>query len=189
MKVADRAEKPRFVDWPYVIGLALLPVIVMLVLVGLAFVQGLRRFDPVYFSPSYQERYASPGSVAIALERALREGDEQLMAELLATRRSPGEMQPRPSLIFIFLLGIDGDYFQYLYLNTNDYNRVIQYVTQQDGRYVVSRADLHYYLDSGRWTGVVAPIAATWWILVAVYTAAAYVYRRMAAERKRMYDR
>lgn len=179
----------RYVDWPYVIGLVLLPVLAVILLFGINAIQGLSRFDPQYFTPTYLERYDNPGAVAIALEQALREGDRQLMAELLATRRGPEAMQPHPSLIFIFLLGIEGDYFEYLYLNTSDYNRVIQYVAQQDDRYVASEADLHYYLDSGRWTTVAAPIAATWWILVAVYTAATYVYRRMAAARRRMYDR
>lgn len=186
---ASAPQQRRYVDWPYVIGLVLLPVLAVLLLFGVSAAQGLRRFDPQYFAETYLERYDNPGSVAIALEQALRQGDGQLMAELLATRRGPDAMQPRPSLIFIFLLGIEGDYFEYLYLNTNDYTRVIQYVTEHDGRYVVSEPDLHYYLDSGRWTTVAAPIAATWWILVAVYTAATYVYRRTAAARRTMFDR
>lgn len=183
----NQAPKSRHVDWPYVIGLVLLPVAVVVLLYGVTLIQGLFRFDVDYFSETYLERYDTPGSVAIDLERALREGDQQLMSELLATRKGAEEMQPRPSLIFIFLLGIDGDYFQYLYLNTNDYNRVIQYVTEKDERYVVSEDDLYFYMDSGRWTGVAAPLAATWWSLVAVYTAATYVYRRTAAARQRMY--
>lgn len=185
----NRVAQRRYVDWPYVLGLVALPVVVVLLLFGIKQIQELTRFDPAYFTDSYLERYESPGSVAIALENGLRDGDEQLMAELLATRSGPGTIDPQPSLIFIFLLGIDGEYFQYLYLNTSDYTRVIQYVKQHQGRYVATGADLYFYIDSGRWTGVAAPISATWWILVAVYTAATYVYRRMAAVRQRMFDR
>lgn len=178
----------RYVDWPYVLGLVLLPVAGMLVLFGVVLIQSLSRFDPAYFTAPYLERFASPGAVAIELEQALRLGDQQLMAELLATRREPGPMEPRPALIFTFLLGIDGDYFRYLYFDSSNYNRVIQYVTERDGRYVVSEPDLYYYIDSGRWTTVAAPVAATWWILVIVYTIATYVYRRTAAARRRMYE-
>ncbi len=180
-------KRPRYVDWPYVIGLVLLPVAIMLLLFGVKLIQSLSRFDPVYFAEPYLERYGAPGAVAIELESALRDGDEQLMAELMATRRDPEPMAPQPSLIFIFLLGTDGDYFEYLYLNTTNYNRVIEYVTEQDGRYVVSPEDLYYYIDSGRWVAVAAPIAATWWSLVIVYTAATYVYRRTSTTRRQMF--
>lgn len=182
-------RRRRYVDWPYVIGLVLIPVTVVLLLFVVKLVQGLSRFDSAYFTDEYRERYAVPGSVAIDLEQAMREGDEQLMAGLLATRQGPEPMNPQPSLIFIFLLGIENDYYQYLYLDTADYNRVIRYVTEQDGRYVVSEADLYYYIDSGRWPTVAAPIAATWWILVIVYTSATYVYRRTANARSQMFGR
>lgn len=179
----------RMVDWPYVIGLIALPVVVVVFIYGVTRVQELARYDPAYFTSEFLERYESPGSVAIGLERALREGDRQLMDELLGTRRGSPPLEPRPSLIFVFLLDREGGYFQYLYFNSIDYHRVIQYVKEQDGRYVASLADLYFYMDSGRWSEVAAPIAATWWILVVVYTAATYVYRRMAAARKEMFDR
>lgn len=183
-----RIEQRRYVDWPYVIGLVLLPMVIVLLLFGLKQIQELSRFDPAYFTADYLERYETPGSVAIDLERALREGDEQLMAELVATRRGPAPLRPRPSLVYIFLLGVDGKYFQYLYLNTSDYNRVIQYVKQHRGRYLTIEPGPYFYVDSGRWSAVAAPIAATWWSLLAVHTAATYAYRRMAAARQRMFE-
>ena len=181
-------NKKRLIDWPYVIGLLLLPIAVVLVLHGVRAVQEVTRYDEAYFTEEYLRRYETPGSVAIDLEQALRHGDSQLMAGLVGTRGGPAPIEPRPSLIYVFLLSVDGDYFQYLYFNADDYNRVVQYVTEVVGRYVASEPDLYFYMDSGRWLGVAGPIATTWWILVTVFTAGVLVYRRMAVSRQEMYE-
>ncbi|HEY4667880.1 MAG TPA: hypothetical protein VIH26_11300 [Anaerolineales bacterium] len=181
-------NKKRLIDWPYVIGLLLLPIAVVLVLHGVRAVQEATRYDEAYFTDEYLRRYETPGSVAIDLEQALRHGDSQLMAGLVGTRGGPAPIEPRPSLIYVFLLSVDGDYFQYLYFNADDYNRVVQYVTKVGGRYVASEPDLYFYMDSGRWLGVAGPIATTWWILVTVFTAGVLVYRRMAVSRQEMYE-
>jgi len=181
-------NKKRLIDWPYVIGLLLLPIAVVLVLHGVRAVQEATRYDEAYFTDEYLRRYETPGSVAIDLEQALRHGDSQLMAGLVGTRGGPAPIEPRPSLIYVFLLSVDGDYFQYLYFNADDYNRVVQYVTEVGGRYVASEPDLYFYMDSGRWLGVAGPIATTWWILVTVFTAGVLVYRRMAVSRQEMYE-
>jgi len=181
-------NKKRLIDWPYVVGLLLLPIAVVLVLHGVRAVQELTRYDAFYFTGDYLNRYETPGSVAIDLEQALRHGDSQLMAGLVATRGGPAPIEPRPSLIYVFLLSVDGDYFQYLYFNADDYNRVVQYVTEVGGRYVASEPDLYFYMDSGRWVGVAGPIATTWWILVTVFTGGVLVYRRMAVSRQKMYE-
>ena len=181
-------NKKRLIDWPYVIGLLLLPIAVVLVLHGVRAVQEATRYDEAYFTDEYLRRYETPGSVAIDLEQALRHGDIQLMAGLVSTRGGPAPIEPRPSLIYVFLLSVDGDYFQYLYFNADDYNRVVQYVTKVGGRYVASEPDLYFYMDSGRWLGVAGPIATTWWILVTVFTAGVLVYRRMAVSRQEMYE-
>ena len=181
-------NKKRLIDWPYVIGLLLLPIAVVLVLHGVRAVQEATRYDEAYFTEEYLRRYETPGSVAIDLEQALRHGDSQLMAGLVGTRGGPAPIEPRPSLIYVFLLSVDGDYFQYLYFNADDYNRVVQYVTEVGGRYVASEPDLYFYMDSGRWLGVAGPIATTWWILVTVFTAGVLVYRRMAVSRQEMYE-
>jgi hypothetical protein len=181
-------NKKRLIDWPYVIGLLLLPIAAVLVLQGIRAVQEQTRYDEVYFTGDYLSRYETPGSVAIDLEQALRHGDSQLMAELVGTRSGPAPIVPRPSLIYVFLLSVDGDYFQYLYFNADDYNRVVQYVTEVRGRYVASEPDLYFYMDSGRWRGVAGPIAMSWWILVTVFTAGVLAYRRMAVSRQQMYE-
>ena len=181
-------NKKRLIDWPYVVGLLLLPIAVVLVLHGVRAVQEQTRYDEAYFTEDYLNRYETPGSVAIDLEQALRHGDSQLMAGLVGTRGGPAPIEPRPSLIYIFLLSVDGDYFQYLYFNADDYNRVVQYVTEVRGRYVASEPDLYFYMDSGRWRGVAGPIAMSWWILVTVFTAGVLVYRRTAVSRQKMYE-
>jgi len=181
-------NKKRLIDWPYVIGLLLLPIAVVLVLHGVRAVQEQTRYDEAYFAEEYLNQYETPGSVAIDLEQALRHGDSQLMAALVGTRSGPAPIVPRPSLIYVFLLSVDGDYFQFLYFNADDYNRLVQYVTEVRGRYVASEPDLYFYMDSGRWRGVAGPIAISWWILVSVFTAGVLVYRRMAVSRQLMYE-
>lgn len=74
--------------------------------------------------------------MAFELEGALREADEELMAELLGTKAGPDAMEPRPSLVYVFLLDRTGDYFHYLYFNQDDYHRQVQYVKEENGRYV-----------------------------------------------------
>jgi len=177
----------RLIDWPFVIGLLLLPGAILLVLFSIRLAQDFTRYDDSYFTEELRARYETPGSVAIALEIALREANQELMAELLGTRKGPGVMEPRPSLIYTFLLGTEGDYFQYLYFNADDFNRVIQYVKQENGRYVASESDLYFFMDSGRWQEVAGPLVAGWWILVIVTTGVLFVYRYMARVRESRY--
>lgn len=177
----------RIIDWPFVIGLLLLPGAILLVLFAIKIAQEFTRFDERYFTEELRARYATPSSVAFALEGALRDADRELMAELLATRAGPDVMEPRPSLIYTFLLGTDGDYFQYLYFNADDYNRLVQNVKEVNGRYIASEADLYFYIDSGRWQQVAGPLIAAWWILVIVSTGVLFTYRYMARVRDRRY--
>ncbi|GMR09256.1 MAG: hypothetical protein BMS9Abin28_0074 [Anaerolineae bacterium] len=174
----------KLIDWPFVIGLLLLPVAFLLVLFAITIVQDFTRFDDSYFTAEYQARYETPSSVAFALEGALREADSELMTELLGTRAGPEPMEPRPSLVYVFLLGKEGDYFKYLYFNQDDFHRLTQYVKEENGRYVASESDLYFYMDSGRWQQVAGPLIAGWWILVIVGTGGMYIYRYMARFRE-----
>lgn len=180
-------KERRLIDWPFVIGLLLLPLAILLVMFAIKIVQEFTRYDESYFTEEYRARFESPGSVAIELEGALREADEDLMAELLGTRAGPDTMEPRTSLTFVFLLDVEGDYFQYLYFNQDDYHRDVQNVKEVNGRYVTAEDDLHYYIDSGRWKEVAGPLIATWWVLVIVATGAMFVYRYMARVRESRY--
>lgn len=180
-------ERDRLIDLPYVIGLVLVPLLVVGALFMVKGIQELTRWERVYFQEEYLERYESPGAVALDLESALRTGDTRLMAELRGTGRQPETLEARPRLTFIFLLGIDGDYFHYLYFNTDNYHRLVQHVKPRGERYVTVEEGLYYYMDSGQWVEVAAPLAATWWILTIVFTGGVYVYRLTARSRSRMY--
>jgi len=125
--------------------------------------------------------------VAIALEPVLREGDEEMMAELLGINRSPRDIKARPDLILTFMIDSDEVYFHYLYFDASDYNRLIQYVKKQNGRYITSEMDLHFYIKSGQWKVVAGPVAAAYWSLVITLTIGVYAYRRMRIAREKMY--
>jgi hypothetical protein len=179
--------RKRLIDWPYFLGLLSIPVVIVGILFVVYFVQGRTRFDPAYFTGDYLALYETPGGVARALEPALRNGDEELMHELLGTKRGPGVMESRESLIFALLYDVDDKYFHYLYFDASDYTRHIQYVKEQGERYIASRPDLYFYMDSGQWQRVAGPIAMTWWVLVIVFTLGVYFYRAMARVREKRY--
>lgn len=180
-------NKEKYIDWPYFIGLMLVPVIVVGILFLYAKIDELTRYDPAYFTEEFRERYHSPGMVAIALEPILREGDEDSIRELLGTRRGLKKLEARPDLILVFLLEADEKYFHYLYFDIRDYNRVMEYIREWNGRFVASKMDLYYYMDSGQWKVIAGPLAAAWWSLVIVFTAGVYVYRRTRIARQKMY--
>ncbi|HEY42916.1 MAG TPA: hypothetical protein G4O11_02930 [Anaerolineae bacterium] len=180
-------DKKRIIDWPYFIGLMLVPVIIVAILFLYAKIDELTRYDPAYFTEEYLERYPSPGMVAIGLEPVLREGDEDAMQELLGTRRGIKSIEARPDLILVFLLEADEKYFHYLYFDASDYNRVLQYIKKWNGRYIASKMDLYYYMDSGQWKVVAGPLAFAWWSLVIVFTAGVFVYRRSRAAQQKRY--
>lgn len=62
-------DQNRLIDWPYVIGLLLLPVAVVLVLHAVRLVQERTRYDPQFFTQQYLDQYDTPASVADDLER------------------------------------------------------------------------------------------------------------------------
>jgi hypothetical protein len=178
---------PKLIDWPYVIGLMLLPVVLVAVLLLAGKLQRIGRYDPVYFSPEYQDRYDTPGAVLTDVEAALNDGDRQLMNELLATRKGARPLTARPQVGFVFMAGEQGEYLEYLFLDRQNYSRVVQYVREEGGRYIAAEADLYFYMDSGRWLAVAVPLAASWWILVLLFTGGVYLYRRLAVARLAMW--
>jgi len=180
-------NKEKFIDWPYFIGLMLVPIVVVGLLFLYAKIDELTRYDPAFFTEEFRERYHSPGMIAIELEPILREGDVDSIRELLGTRRGLKKLEARPDLILVFLLEADEKYFHYLYFDISDYNRVIQYIREWNGRFVASKMDLYYYMESGQWKVIAGPIAAAWWSLVLVFTAGVYVYRRTRTARQKMY--
>jgi hypothetical protein len=180
-------NKEKYIDWPYFVGLMLVPIVIVGLLFVYAKIDERIRYDPAFFTEEFRDLYHSPGMVAIALEPILREGDVDSIRELFGTRRGIKRIEARPDLIFVFLLEADEKYFHYLYFDSSDYNRVLQYIREWNGRYVLSRMDLYYYMDSGQWRVIAGPLAAAWWSLVIVFTAGVYAYRRTRAARREMY--
>ena len=165
----------------------LLTFAILLVLLAIRIVQYFTRYDDRFFTEEYRSRFETPSSVAFELEGALRDGDEDLMGELLGTRAGSDAMEPRPSLVYVFLVDRAGDYFHYLYFNQDDYHREVQFIKEVNGRYVASEDDLYFYVDSGRWKEVAGPLIATWWVLMIVATGVMYTYRYMARVRESRY--
>ncbi len=172
-------KQKRLIDWPYFIGLLLVPILLVLIAYLLTWIQGMTRWDPAFFTQDYLDQYGSPGAVAIDLERALKEGDQNLLRQLQGAKRVGGVSEPRPQLIYALLWEVDGEYFDYLYFDASNYRRLIQHVRIVDDRYVTVPENLYYYMDSGEWLQVGAPLAITWWILVLLYTVMTLVYRYM----------
>lgn len=182
-------KKERYIDWPYFIGLMFVPVIVVVILFLYTKIDEINRYDEAFFTEEYAEVYHSPGMVAIDLEVALRDGDVALMNELVGTRRRIASLEPRPDLILVFLIDSDETYYHFLLFDKSNYNRVLQYVKEENGRYIAAKRDLFFLMDSGQWKLTATPLAVAWWSLVLVVTFSIYVYRRMRVVRRDLYDR
>ncbi len=167
------------------ISLVLAPLIIAAIYILVVNIHSLYRYDQVYFNAEYRETYSSPGTVAIALEQAIRNGDAQLYSELTGLRGGKARIvQPKPSIVLSILIDVDDrDYFHYLYFDINTYLRETHYIKEVNGRWVATPPDAYFYFDSGEWTTVFAPLAAIWWAVLTVVALAIYVSRSAARTR------
>jgi hypothetical protein len=156
-------------------------------LYGLA-VHGLSasRYDPRYFTPEYQKEYATPGTVALALEAALQSGDRSALADLQG-RRHPANLPTSPYITFVMLTNRTDRFFTYLYIDMRDYKPYEYHLEKVEGRYVVVPPDAYYYLYSGRWFRGFVPLAAGWWLLSLVGFLLVTVRRLSARLREQNY--
>jgi len=152
----------------------------LLVLIVMAY--GLVRFDPAYFTDTYLERYSTPGDTARTMEGALQTDDQALLAELQGLRW-PAKFKTSPSMIFVMLWESTDRYMTYLFFDMQTYERYPHYFQQVKGRWVVSPADLTFYMQSGQWQRVFWPLAVVWWLVGIVALAIVWVFR--ASERAR----
>lgn len=181
-------ETRRLIDWQYVLGLLLLPFLFLALAFLVKWVQGLNRYEPAYFSEGYLERYAVPSELLMDLETALRQGDAVLLTEAQGTRRVPTNLEPLPNVRFLILWDKNDKYSDYLFMDTKNYHRYMHHLKLVRGRYVSVPEGLFFYMDSGLWVNVFGPLLAIWWLIVALFTAGVWVYRRMAAVRQEMYS-
>ena len=120
----------RWIDWPYVIGLLLLPFLIMGGILSAGFLQGLFRYNQDYFKPHYQDLYAAPNKLITDLETALREGDESLLAETQGTSKAEIKAGANPNLRFMIMIESSGKYLDYLFMDTSNYKRYPQHLKQ-----------------------------------------------------------
>lgn len=132
-------------------------------------VSGLFRYDSGFFTDDHKEQYISPGTIAIELESALREGNIHKYQELTGLRKEIKTLETNPDLILSILIEVDDQgYFHYMYFDKQTYRRNTQYIHEVDGRWVVTPMDAHYLFFSGQWLRAFFPILTIWWIILFV---------------------
>jgi hypothetical protein len=175
----------RWIDWPYVIGLLLLPLLIMGGILLAGFIQGISRYNLEFFKPQYQDLYAVPNSLITDLETALREGDEGLLAEIQGTKTADIKTGANPNLRFMIMIESSGKYLDYLFMDTSNYRRYPQHLKQLNGRYIRVPEGLYYAVDSRLWIATFFPLAAIWWLLVILFTVSVWFFRLMANYRQK----
>jgi len=175
-----------------------LPLILSALYAVLALLSSINRWDPAFFGPEYQIRYALPGQVMIDTERAIRLGDDRLLAELQGRRRPVSyEQDPDLSVAFAWEINIgyrtylyletpyarwralepEADFITYVSVNEETFRRLALHTEHIRGRWVLTPADARFYLLSGRWLDLALPLALTYWLVLTIALAALWVYR------------
>jgi len=170
------------------VGLFLLPLLAAGLFILTVRIQALSRYDQAYFTPQYRELYDSPGSVSIAIEQALHRDDRPIFAELTGLRRkiNPPEANPNIHLMIVLKVTADG-YFQTLFFNTKNYQRIVYNIKKVGGRWVMVPRDAYYFLDSGDWLLFFTPVLIVWWGLLAVVSVSIGTFHLAARFREQLY--
>lgn len=178
MSETETSQKRPPIDGRWLAGLTVLPLIVAgvyLLAAWLSSQPGLR-YAPRYFTSEYQERYDSPSSVVIDLERALRTDDRAAMEELSGLRRKP-VFDTRENMRVTILYDTENSYWNYLFFDTQTYERFAHHLEEIDGRWVVAPEDLVYYYKSGEWWSTFMPLALIYWVVEIVVVLGVISYR------------
>ena len=179
----------KLIDWPYVIGLLLLPIVLVGIFLLVAWILSVTRYDPAFFSDAYQERYAFPNPLLTDLENSLRDGDGALLAELQGTRQIPSNPEKLANLRFLIFWDTHGKYTDYLFMDMKNYHRYLQHLRIVNGRYVRVPDGAYYLADSGRWKTTFGPLAVVYWLLVILFTLGVWIYRSMSAYREKVFGK
>ena len=153
----------------------LIPFVLLGLVVSVAKVYGLVRYDPAYFGEAYTAQYDSPGAVAKALESALQSGDSSLLAELQGLRW-PAQFATSPTITWVQLWQRTDRYVTYLYFDVSLYEPYPHHVEEVRGRWVVSPPDVHYFVESGAYKSVFLTFSSLWWVSGAVTLGLAYLF-------------
>lgn len=160
----------------WILAILAFPLMVLGIVAAAAQVGALVRYDPAFFAEPYVALYGTPGAAAQALELALQEGDDSLLAELQGLRR-PRRFEANSSISFVELWDRNDWYVTYLYFDELTYQRYLYAFEQVGERWVLAPDDLYYAMRSGRWKELFLPLAAGWWILAGIGLAATWLLR------------
>ena len=161
----------------WILVVAVLPFVVLGLLVVAVQLAARMRYDPGYFSQAYVEQYATPEAAVRALEQALQNDDEQLLAEVMGLRRTD-RFPTSHSLTFVRLWERTDRYRIYLYFDHDTYERYLYPFEQVKGRWVASPPDLYYTMHSGHWRSAFLAAAIAWWVLGATAIGTMWLCRR-----------
>ncbi len=161
----------------YGVVLVLLPLAAAGIFVLAVRLQASFRYDPAYFSPAYQEKYAAPGSVALALERALQTGDRAILPELQGYEADNPPFLPNPNIYTILMEVDEAGYFHYMYYDVKTFDREFHYIKEYNNRWIYVPTGAFFYLDSGQWLRTFAPVAAVYYAVLIVYGLGLAVFR------------
>lgn len=179
----------KLIDWPYVIGLLLLPVAIAGIFLLVGWIIGQTRYDPAYFTEEMQKRYATPNLLLEDLENAIRNGDGSLMAQAQASRQVPNNLEKLPKVRFLIYWDGDKKYSDYLFMDMRTYQRYMQHLRLVKGRYVRVPDGIFYLADSGHWLSAFGPLAVLWWLLVILFTLGMWIYRSMSVYRNKTFGK
>ena len=158
----------------------LIPFILLGLLVSVAKAYGLMRYDPTYFTETYQIRYDTPGAAAKTLESALQTGDAALLAELQGLRW-PASFESSPAITWVQLWERTDRYVTYLYYDVSANRPYLFHMEEARARWVVSPSDMYHFVESGAYKRWFLTVSLVWWASGIVMMG--LVYLSLASER------
>jgi hypothetical protein len=167
-----------------VLVVGLTPFILLGVVVSVAKIYGLVRYDPAYFTEPYLAEYDTASAVAKALESALQTDDQALLAELQGLR-VPGRFDTSPTITWVQLWARTGRYITYLYFDVSAYKPYLYHIEERRSRWVVSPSDMVYFVESGEYRRVFLTFSLTWWISGMVAIVLVYLFSAWERPRAR----
>ena len=153
----------------------LMPFVLLGLVVSVAKVYGLVRYDPVYFTETYTAQYDTPGALAKALESALQSNDPSLLAELQGLRW-PAKFETSPTITWVQLWERTDRYVTYLYFDVSVYEPYPHHIEEVRDRWVVSPPDVYYFVESGAYKNVFLAFSLIWWASGIVTAGLVYLF-------------
>ncbi len=158
-----------------ILVVGLIPFVLLGLVVSVAKLYGLVRYDPAYFGGAYTTQYDSPGAVAKALESALQGNDQSLLAELQGLRW-PNKFATSPTITWVQLWDRTDRYVTYLYFDMSLYEPYLHHIEEVRGRWVVSPPDVYCFVESGAYRNVFLIFSLVWWVSGVVTVALVYAF-------------